>query len=348
MTRVDLFDYHLPRRMIAQAPLAARDQSRLLLLKGDQPEDRSFVELPDILRAGDLLVLNDTRVFPARIMATRIATRGRVEILFMHPCCTNAWQALTRSGGRLNIGEKLRLEPDGPVLTLIERKGLDGDVLQVPEGVDIYRLLEDRGQVPLPPYIKRPSGPDATDAERYQTVYARQPGAVAAPTAGLHFTQEMLDKLQGQGIAHTYITLHVGPGTFRPVKEPEIEKHRITPERFCISAAAADAINNARAQRRRIIAVGTTVVRTLESVANSEGLVKASQGEADLFIYPPCLFRVIDGLLTNFHLPRSTLLMLVCAFAGRKRVLTAYEHAKAAGYRFFSYGDAMLVLKGNT
>jgi len=338
------FDYHLPKGLIAQRPLSRRDSSRLLVLRpGGEIEHGRFRDLPGLLEFGDLLVLNDTRVWKARFLGRRASTGGRVEALFLEELSSGLWLAWTRSGGKLKPGEKLILAEGELHATLVERRGQVGDVLRVEPPDAVARLSESRGLVPIPPYISRP--PDRLDAERCQTVFAREAGAVAAPTAGLHFTDGLFEALEARGVGRAFVTLHVGPGTFRPVKSETLEEHRIHSETFELGAGAADSINSAR----RVLAVGTTVVRTLEACAGaaargSPRRVEAAEGRTDLFIYPPYEFRVVDILLTNFHLPKSTLLALVMAFAGIETTRRAYAHAIQRRYRFYSYGNAMLIL----
>jgi S-adenosylmethionine:tRNA ribosyltransferase-isomerase len=319
------YDYVLPRELIAQRPLERRDDSRMMVLdRGHQKiEHRRFCELEAFLKPGDLFVLNDTRVLPAR----RFSDDGAIEFLFLERLDSTHWKCMIKPGRKMRVGATAKIDD---VHLRVEKITADGDrIVAFDRDLDVYA----GGSMPLPPYISRPS--DETDAARYQTVFAQSAGAVAAPTAGLHFTSEILSK-----IPHTFVTLHVGPGTFLPVRSENVAEHRMHAERFCISPEAADNINTAR----RIVAVGTTAVRTLESAHRVDGNVQAQEGAADLFIYPPYRFRVIDVLLTNFHLPRSTLLMLVSAFAGREFILRAYEEAVCEHYRFFSYGDCMLIL----
>jgi S-adenosylmethionine:tRNA ribosyltransferase-isomerase len=321
------FEYLLPPELIAQAPAPVRDGSRLMVvpLSGGPIEHRRFTDLPEFLLPGDLLVLNDTRVVPARLLLTR-ATGGRVEGLLLRRIAGGLWEALLDSGGRLKTGETLRLE-DGSACSLGERRGEAWQVtFEAGDGV-VDRL----GHAPLPPYIKRPGGPDAADLERYQTVYAERPGSIAAPTAGLHFTQELLERINT-----ARVTLHVGTGTFKPVRAENVEDHVMEPERYEIPDGTVRAIEKAA----RVVAVGTTTCRTLEAWSRTG----KTAGETDLFIHPPFEFKVVDALLTNFHLPKSTLLMLVSAFAGRERTLEAYAEAVKERYRFFSYGDASLWL----
>lgn len=328
------FDYHLPPEAIAQHP-GERGESRLLVL-GRTSEERRFADLPDLLDPGDLLVVNDTRVIPARLRARR-PTGGRVEILLVEREGPASWWCLLRPGRRLPPGAPLAIE-SGPAARVEERA--DGRCRLTFEQ-PIGPLLAEIGETPLPPYIDRPVEPP--DRQRYQTVYAARPGAVAAPTAGLHFTPALLAALERRGIRQASLTLHVGPGTFRPVKAENPEEHVMDSERFEIPEATAQAVAATRRNGRRVVAVGTTVVRSLEAAATSDGLVAAGAGRTGLYIRPGYGFRVVDRLITNFHLPRSTLLMLVCAFAGRNRVLDAYRQAVGSGFRFYSYGDAMLV-----
>ncbi len=328
------FDYHLPPEAIAQHP-GERGESRLLVL-GRTSEERRFADLPDLLDPGDLLVVNDTRVIPARLRARR-PTGGRVEILLVEREGPASWWCLLRPGRRLPPGAPLAIE-SGPAARVEERA--DGRCRLTFEQ-PIGPLLAEIGETPLPPYIDRPVEP--RDRQRYQTVYAARPGAVAAPTAGLHFTPALLAALERRGIRQASLTLHVGPGTFRPVKAENPEEHVMDSERFEIPEATAQAVAATRRNGRRVVAVGTTVVRSLETAATSDGLVAAGAGRTGLYIRPGYGFRVVDRLITNFHLPRSTLLMLVCAFAGRNRVLDAYRQAVGSGFRFYSYGDAMLV-----
>jgi S-adenosylmethionine:tRNA ribosyltransferase-isomerase len=353
------FDYELPPGAIAQEPAAERDRARLLVHERarDLSHHRRVFELVDVLKPGDLLVVNDTRVLRARLFARR-ASGGRIELLLVQPVAGEAgtWSALVHPARRLRAGESLALEGARASVRLVSRSlaadgtaGMEWSVrFEEPGGApaDPGPILERAGHVPLPPYVERSD--DERDAERYQTVYARSPGAVAAPTAGLHFTPELLARLAERGIERATLTLHVGPGTFQPVKSEEIEEHVMHPERYVLPEETAAAVRAARERGGRIVAVGTTVVRVLESCvapgSAERGEVVAGGGTTRLFLYPGARFRVVDALLTNFHLPRSTLLMLVCAFAGRERVLRLYREALELGYRFYSYGDAMLFL----
>jgi S-adenosylmethionine:tRNA ribosyltransferase-isomerase len=339
---VDEFDYDLPRELIAQAPAETRDASRLLVLHraAGAVEDRAFADLPRLLRAGDCLVVNDSRVIPARVLAEDDAGRP-VELLFVEPLNESAWRALVRPGRRCKPGTHLRA---GGVRLRVMGADPDGARVIAREQGTIAALLESHGLPPLPPYIARHAKPAPEDWERYQTVYATAPGSVAAPTAGLHFTPAMLETLGAAGVEVHAITLHVGPATFRPITASTVEAHRIPPERASIAPATAAAIARARADGRRVVAVGTTTVRTLEGAADETGYVRPFEGVADVTIRPGHRFGVVDALLTNFHLPRSSLLLLVAAFAGREAVLRAYRHAVVARYRFYSYGDAMLIV----
>ena len=333
------FHYDLPRELIAQNPLPQRSDSRLLhlALGTGRFTDRRFQDLPGLLSEGDLLVFNDTRVIPARLFG-RKESGGRVEVLLERLLSDSECLAQLRVSKPLRPGGVILLE-DGSRLVLVGREGsffrlcLDGGGL-----ADKLQLL---GHMPLPPYITRPD--TRLDAERYQTIYASKPGAVAAPTAGLHFDQLVLDKLQERGIERARVTLHVGAGTFQPVRVDDIEDHRMHAEYLEVPEETCAAVERSRQRGGRVVAVGTTAVRALESAAQSGGL-QPFAGDSRIFIYPGYRFRVIDGLVTNFHLPESTLLMLVCALAGTERTLAAYHHAVAARYRFFSYGDAMLIL----
>ena len=324
------FDYDLPAESIAQEA-APRGESRLLVLDRTGPDRHARVrDLPRLLRPGDLLVLNDTRVIPARFFG-RSAGGGRMEILLVERMGEREWDALVKPGKRARPGA--RFDFDEGLTAEVTGKSEDRYRLRFSEPVEPH--LERLGHIPLPPYIHRPDTP--ADRERYQTVYARTPGAIAAPTAGLHFTKDLLEEIQAAGVGIARVTLHVGIGTFKPVSAERIEEHRMDRERYEIGEEAAEAIRRAD----RVVAVGTTVVRTLESAAVGTGEVRAGSGSTELFITPGFRFQVVDALLTNFHLPRSTLLMLVSAFAGRERVLAAYEEAVREGYRFYSYGDAM-------
>jgi S-adenosylmethionine:tRNA ribosyltransferase-isomerase len=344
---VSEFDFDLPEELIAQEA-APRGQSRLLTVDRSTGElrDGSIADLPGRLQPGDLLVVNDTRVFAARLIGRRVPSGGAVECLLLSEETPGVWTALMHPGQKLKPGARVRFENsdlaiDGEVL---DRHFFGRRTIRLePRGGALHDLIDRLGHMPLPPYIKRAD--TAADRERYQTVFAQARGSVAAPTAGLHFTREILARLRDRGVQRAEITLHVGYGTFKPVRVETVEAHQVDPEFYEISPAAAAEINRAKTEGRRVIAVGTTTTRALEdSARRHEGLVASGAAEADTFIYPGYRFRVIDGLFTNFHLPRSSLLMLVAAFAGRERVLDAYRAAVARGYRFYSYGDAMLIV----
>jgi len=336
MRRAD-FSYPLPRELIAQHPLPRRTASRLLALDGTSGavRDLQFTDLPSLLDRGDVLVLNDTRVLPARLQG-RKASGGACELLLERILDSRRILAQARTSRGLRPGMAIAL-PGGATARVVARHD---DLHELTLDRDALGLFEQHGSMPLPPYLARAA--EATDRERYQTVYASAPGAVAAPTAGLHFDQATLQALEQSGIGIARLTLHVGAGTFQPLRADDLDAHRLHAERFRVPAAVAGAIAAARRRGGRVIAVGTTVVRALESAAATGRLV-AGEGETDIFIRPGHRFRVVDALLTNFHLPESTLLVLVAAFAGRERVLAAYHHAIAGRYRFFSYGDAMFV-----
>lgn len=339
--KVNEFDYFLPEELIAQHPSLSRDHSRLLILNrmNGMMEHRHFYDLPALLRPGDLLVLNNTKVLPARLLA-RKDSGGQLEILLLHPVSSQAWSCLVKPAKRARVGT--HLEFAGGMSGQIISQGEEGlrTIEFSLEGQAFQDKLAEIGELPLPPYIhEKPSDP-----QRYQTVYAEIPGAVAAPTAGLHFTPELFSRLKETGIDCVHLTLHVGLGTFRPVAVEEVEEHKMHSEYFEISQESARAITEARIDGRRIIAVGTTAVRVLETAADEDGTVKAGRGWTNIFIYPGYRFKAIDALITNFHLPRSTLLMLVSALAGRERILAAYNEAVTMQYRFFSFGDAMLVI----
>lgn len=347
--RTDDFDYELPKHLIAQHPIEPRDSARLLVLhrQSGQIDHRSFAELGEYVVKPDCLVVNETRVLPARLRASRAESGGAVEVLLLRERWAGAWEALVKPGRRVNPGERLVFAaapaeaPADPVTArVVERIEGGGRLIQFPEGVDVVALAHRVGEVPLPPYISEP----IDDPERYQTVFARSERSAAAPTAGLHFTTELLGRLDQAGVALARIELDVGLDTFRPVTEDEVEDHPIHKERYTVSETAAHLMSQARERGGRIVCVGTTSVRAVESAAGEDGSVKAAHGHTDLFIYPGHRFKVTDAMVTNFHLPRTTLLMLVCAFAGRDLVMRAYQEAVREKYRFFSFGDAMLIL----
>jgi len=332
------FDYALPASAIAQRPVA-RGRSRLLVVDAEgEARHRTVGELPELLRPGDLLVVNDTRVLAARLHGRRRPSGGRIELLLVEKVGERTWEVLARPARRARPGTVIELE--GGLAAAVTALG-EGGRRRVRFGAEVEPHLERFGHVPLPPYIRR--GDEAEDRTSYQTVFARHPGAIAAPTAGLHFTPELLARLEARGIRRAAVTLHVGLGTFQPVTVEDVAEHRMHAERYHVSSDTAAAVRAARAAGGRVVAVGTTVVRTLESVVDDRGEVRAGEGRTELFITPGFRFRAVDVLITNFHLPRSTLLMLVSAFAGRERVLAAYEEAVARGYRFYSYGDAMFL-----
>ena len=353
--RVSDFDFELPEELIAQQPPTERGQSRMLTMDraGGVLRDCQFSQFPTLLRAGDLLVLNDSRVIPARLYARRTLRRdkekpsGRIEVMLTEPVGENRWHALVRPGRKIAIGERLVFpDPDGRIALEAEvlERGEYGDrLIEFAPVEDFFGILDRIGHIPLPPYIHREDS--SADRDRYQTVFSRDRGSVAAPTAGLHFTQQMLERIAGSGVEIARVTLHVGLGTFAPLRVERVDEVRLHRERYSISAETAEAVNRARREQRRIVAVGTTVVRTLEAAA--QRAVSASLGahsaETNIFIAPGFEFQLVGALLTNFHLPQSSLLMLVSAFAGRQNVLAAYRHAVDSGYRFFSYGDCMFL-----
>ncbi|MBF0400896.1 MAG: tRNA preQ1(34) S-adenosylmethionine ribosyltransferase-isomerase QueA [Magnetococcales bacterium] len=338
--RLSHFDYRLAQERIAQRPVKVRDRSRLMVSLPHTIQDRLFRHLPDWLAPGDLLVLNDTRVIPARLWA-RKPSGGRIEILLIRPLPeADQWEAMASGNKKVPLGLTLTVAP-GFHATLVERLASGFRVRLQATGASVGEAIQQHGHLPLPPYI---TGSDPQeDRQRYQTVFARHPGAVAAPTAGLHLTLPLLARLRAQGIQTTTVTLHVGPGTFQPVREERLAQHRMHHERCLLSPQAARLINATHARGGRVIAVGTTALRVLESAALPSGRVRPFAGETGLFILPGYRFRTVDGLITNFHLPRSTLLMLVAAFIGKRRLDRDYAHAIAHGYRFYSYGDAQLL-----
>jgi S-adenosylmethionine:tRNA ribosyltransferase-isomerase len=343
------FDFDLPDGLIAQDPIAERGTSKLLVLHRDSSkiDHAVMATLPTFLRAGDLLVVNDTKVFPARLLGNRTPSGGAVECLLLSNLSEDRWDALVHPGQKLQPGALMTFRGSHRILhaEILERHfhGRRTIRLWAENGESVNAAVDEIGHIPLPPYIKRPDRVE--DRDRYQTVYARERGSVAAPTAGLHFTREMFDALEERGVERTAITLHVGYGTFQPVRADLVEAHTVEPEYFSISEPAAEAINRAKGEGRRVVAVGTTTTRALEAAARAgRGVITPQSGWTDLFIYPGFTFRLVDALMTNLHLPRSSLLMLASAFGGRDAVLAAYREAIARGYRFYSYGDAMLIL----
>ena len=336
------FDYFLPEQQIAQHPAEPRDHSRLLVLdrKRQTRQDHFFYEIGKFIKPGDLLVFNDTRVIPARLFARKSgATGAKVEVFLLKQLNDTDWECLVRPGKRIKPGAHL-LFNDGVTGAAIEITPSGSRIIRFPQELNFREWLRHNGETPLPPYITA----KLADPERYQTVYAQKEGSVAAPTAGLHFTRELLQQLEGQGVQTGFLTLHVGVGTFRPVQVEQVEDHLMHSEFFTLSPELVSRIRATKAAGNRVVAVGTTTVRVLESQAGATGELRPGSGETDIFIYPGYQFKVIDALVTNFHLPRSTLLMLVSAFAGREFILDSYNYAVAAGYRFFSFGDAMLIL----
>jgi len=336
----DMFDYELPKEFIAQTPAEPRDHSKLLVYERqtDAVRHRHFYNLPEYLRAGDVLVINETRVLPARLMGRR-ETGGVIELLLLNRREKDIWETLARPGRRIRPGDRL-----------VFSEGLSADVLEsLEDGGRLVRfnydgvfeeILDALGQMPLPPYITE----RLENKERYQTVYSKETGSAAAPTAGLHFTPELLNKIREMGVKIVPVLLHVGLGTFRPVKVRDVAEHKMHSEYYSLSPQAADAINKAKASGGRIISVGTTSTRVLETVCGEDGVIRAGTGWTDIFIYPGYKFKCVDCLITNFHLPQSTLLMLVSAFCSREKILEIYEEAKKEDYRFFSFGDAMLII----
>jgi S-adenosylmethionine:tRNA ribosyltransferase-isomerase len=347
------YTYKLPQALIAQSPADPRDSSRLLIVNSRQGTTHAtFRDLPHWLKPGDLLVLNNTRVIPARLYGHK-TTGSKLEILLIEECGSNSWLALVKPGRRFTLGATINFDgighphsPNHPLQATViaQDKATGGRILQfeLPVGQSLWELLDDYGQLPLPPYITNSDAPD----ERYQTVYADQPGAIAAPTAGLHFTPELLTQLQRQGIEQTQITLHVGIGTFRPVETEQIKDHAMHQEWIEVSAETVAKIKATKARGGRVIAVGTTATRALEGAAKEakSDLIEAFRGKTNLFIYPGYQWQIVDGLITNFHLPGSSLLMLVSAMIGREQLLRHYQEAIALNYRFYSFGDAMLIL----
>jgi len=341
-------DYDLPREFIAQHPPAKRDESRLLVLdrRSGAMQHRLFRDITEHLREGDVLVLNDTRVLPVKLIGRR-RTKGKVDTLLVREVRTGLWETMLISTRKLTEGEPLSFEEGAITATFRGRSDSGLPLIEFDDAARLQEKLARCGRAPLPPYIKRKVFADdfrAEDIERYQTVYAAKPGAIAAPTAGLHYTPELLDALKAQGVSVETLTLHVGPGTFRPIKTKTVQEHQVEPEYYEAPPGLPQRILEARGARRRIISVGTTVCRTLETLARMEQGRWQLAGWTDLLIYPPFEFKWVDALQTNFHLPRSSLLALVFAFAGREKTLAAYEEAKGHGYRFYSYGDAMLIV----
>jgi len=340
------FDYQLPDELIAQQPLAERDASRMLIAdRASQSwSDSYFKSLPDQLSAKDVLVLNNTRVFPARLHGRRRRSGGAIELLLLREVEPNVWEALTRPARRLKIGSEIEFEEAGLWAKIIDARDNGIRLIRFTSAESLANVIDRIGEPPLPPYIKRSSSQSSEDKKRYQTIYANQRGSIAAPTAGLHFTSSVLKSVRERGVRLAELTLHVGYGTFEPVRVENIFEHRVAAEWFSVSEEAAATIKAARAEGGRVVAVGTTTVRALESAGSGTGEIRAQSGLAALTIFPGYKFQIVDALLTNFHLPRSSLLILVCALAGRDFMLQAYRHAVAERYRFYSYGDCMLIM----
>ncbi len=335
------FFYELPKELIAQTPIEPRDFSRMMFLgrKDGRIEHRRFYEVIDYLNPGDCLILNDSRVIPARIYGIKDTTGARVEFLLLKQTENNRWECLVKPGKRARAGASFSFGNSDMRATVVEVKDDGNRIIDFECKENIFEALEKLGQMPLPPYITA----ELKDKERYQTVYSKEPGSAAAPTAGLHFTKELLEKIRDKGVNIGYVTLHVGLGTFRPVKVDDIEKHKMHSEHYYVPKETAELIEQTKSRGGRVISVGTTSCRTLESVAKKYGKVIACDGYTDIFIYPGFEFKVIDGLITNFHLPESTLIMLVSAFSTRDIIMKAYKTAIEEKYRFFSFGDAMLI-----
>lgn len=344
MARTSDYDFDLPPDQIAQHPADRRDRSRLLVLEraSGQLQHRVFTDIVEMFAPGDVLVVNETRVFPARLRGRR-AGGGAAEVFLLHPDAEqpDLWTALVRPGAKLKPGRTIEVS-DELAVELVDVKPDGNRLVRLLTALPVETALDRYGEVPLPPYVKRDATPE--DRERYQTVYARETGSVAAPTAGLHFTPELLAEVEKRGVRLARLVLHVGIGTFRPVEADDPAEHTMHSEWYSVPAAAADAVNAARAAGAAVWAVGTTTVRTLETVADEDGTVRPATGWTEIFIRPPYRFKVVDRLITNFHLPRSTLMMLVAALGGREAVMRAYSEAVARGYRFYSYGDAMAIV----
>jgi len=342
--KISLFDYDLPEELIAQFPLPKRDESRLMVLdrRTETISHHIFSQLPDFLNNGDLLVMNNTKVIPARLIGKKEKTGGNVEILLLSVMADGLWKALVKHSSRIKYGSKVIFGDGRLTARILDKTESQERLIKFETDGDPKKLIEELGKPPLPPYIKREIEPE--DKERYQTIYAKEEGAVAAPTAGLHFTEAVFENLKAKGIDRVEITLHVGLGTFQPVKTENVEDHIIHEEIFSIPSEVAKRINETRSKGGKIVAVGTTTVRALESSIDANGEIIPRSGSTNIYIYPGFKFRAIDAMITNFHLPKSTLIMLVCAFAGRDFVMRAYHSAIKEKYRFYSYGDAMLIL----
>lgn len=339
--KVTDFDYELPEALIAQFPVEPRDTSRLLILNkvtGAVEHKAHFYELVEELNEGDVLVFNNTKVIPARLYGHREGSGGKVEVLLLTPCGENRWECLVKPGKKCPVGQVIVFD-ERLKATVLDKTDFGGRIVEFTVDGIFDDIIQEIGEMPLPPYIHE----KLEDKERYQTVYAKEKGSAAAPTAGLHFTPELLEKIKAKGVELEFVTLHVGLGTFRPVSVESIEDHDMHSEFYSVSPETAARINDAKAKGRRIIAVGTTSVRTLESASTDDGVLQGTSGWTQIFIYPGYTFKMIDALVTNFHLPQSTLLMLISALAGREHCLAAYEEAVREKYRFFSFGDAMFI-----
>ncbi|HHY41974.1 MAG TPA: tRNA preQ1(34) S-adenosylmethionine ribosyltransferase-isomerase QueA [Thermoanaerobacterales bacterium] len=340
--KLEEFDFYLPEELIAQEPIEDRSKSRLLVLNktSGEIEHRIFEDVIYYLRPGDCLVLNNTKVIPARLIGRRKNTHGKIEMVLLKPVDVDIWEVLVKPGRRAHIGEEIVFGDGQLVAKVIDITDFGGRIVEFFHERPFQEVLHELGEMPTPPYIKK----KLQDENRYQTVYAVKPGSAAAPTAGLHFTQELLEKIRQKGVSIAFITLHVGLGTFRPVTVENIQEHKMHAEYYEISHEAADLINSTKQVGGKVIAVGTTSTRTLETVADVNGIIKPGSGWTDIFIYPGYKFKAVDALITNFHLPKSTLIMLVCAFAGKEKVFRAYKEAVNEKYRFFSFGDSMLIM----
>ncbi|NLM26467.1 MAG: tRNA preQ1(34) S-adenosylmethionine ribosyltransferase-isomerase QueA [Firmicutes bacterium] len=342
--KISDFDYELPEEKIAQVPIEPRDHAKLMVVHSHtgELEHRRFYDLIDYLMPNDLLVLNETRVIPARLYGERVGTGAQLEVLLLRPFSDKQWEVLIKPGRRAKVGTRIKFG-DQLQATVVKTTDVGGRILEFEYEGDFDAILEELGETPLPPYITA----KLNDRERYQTVYAREKGSVAAPTAGLHFTEELLDKIKSKGIKLATVTLHVGLGTFRPIQVETVEEHQMHEEYYCLTGESAALINQCKAEGGRIFAIGTTTVRVLETLAEN-GRIRPGSGWTDIFIYPGYNFHIVDALVTNFHLPKSSLLLLVSAFANRTVIRTAYQEALKLDYRFFSFGDAMLILRGNS
>jgi len=342
--KISEYDFKLPQEFIAQYPSEQRDHSRLMVLHraSGKIEHRIFYQIIDYLEKGDALVINQTRIFPARLFGKLENRDSKIEILLLRKIEEDQWEILVKPGRKAGIGQKIIFDQNRLSCEILDKSPAGGRIVKFSHDADFFQIVHQIGVIPLPPYIKR--DPEKVDSKRYQTVYAKEIGAVAGPTAGFHFTDELLKKIEDKGVIIIPIVLHVGLGTFRPIKVDNPSEHRMESEHYKIGRTAAERIIKVRQSRGRIFATGTSVVRTLEAVATKQGILKPGEGWTDIFIYPPYEFKLVDAILTNFHLPKSTLLLLVSAFADRDLILRAYKVAMKEKYRFYSYGDAMLII----